>query len=171
MYLCMRFEGYNEDYNLPKFQVDRILRLQKWAIRLIARKNRLHSCRTLFPELNILTFPSLFLFHASCYGRKLASHGPVASETVNTHVFTGAVSLGLPLSRSLSKKTRPCRPGKNPRSQRTMVQRRERSKNLSRSVVDRTGGTGRLHLSQSDLDSQTSLLAARGSTRLVGRQH
>ena len=51
----------------PQCRIDRILRLQKWAIRTIKRKQRRDSCRNLFKELGILTFPALYIFHVLVY--------------------------------------------------------------------------------------------------------
>ena len=42
---------------------DRILRLQKSALRIITGGKRLTSCRALFKQLGVLTFPSIFIFY------------------------------------------------------------------------------------------------------------
>lgn len=54
----------------PQHQIDILLKLQKKAIRIIARKNRLTSCRPLFKEYHILTVPSLYILESSCYAKK-----------------------------------------------------------------------------------------------------
>jgi hypothetical protein len=53
--------------NLPECHTNRILKLQKYAIRTMLRKTQRTSCRLLFPELGILTFPSLYMLNAVCY--------------------------------------------------------------------------------------------------------
>jgi hypothetical protein len=47
--------------------IDRLVKLQKWAVRTIMFKSRRHSCRMLFRELGILTLPSLYILNASRY--------------------------------------------------------------------------------------------------------
>jgi hypothetical protein len=54
--------------------VDRLMKLQKWAVRTIMFKSRRHSCRTLFRELGILTFPSLYILNACKYIRSKVDH-------------------------------------------------------------------------------------------------
>jgi hypothetical protein len=54
--------------------VDRLLKLQKWAVRTIMFKSRNHSCRALFRELGIMTFPSLFILNACRYIRGKRDH-------------------------------------------------------------------------------------------------
>ena len=56
--------------NLPDFQILRIVRLQKWALRIMCRKNSRDSCRNLFSDLKIMSFPSFYLFVATCYAKK-----------------------------------------------------------------------------------------------------
>ena len=61
---------------LPKCRYERILRLQKWAIRIITYKGRKDSCRKLFRSLGILTFPALYIYHLLLYAyeEKSADH-------------------------------------------------------------------------------------------------
>jgi hypothetical protein len=47
-----------------KRNVDRLVKLQKWAVRTIMFKSVKHSCRALFCELGIFTFPSLYIMNA-----------------------------------------------------------------------------------------------------------
>jgi exonuclease III len=56
---CILCWGYSSNQN-----VDRLVKLQKWALRTICRKKSVDSCRSLFSELGIMTFPSIFIYHA-----------------------------------------------------------------------------------------------------------
>ena len=67
--------------NLPDFQILRILRLQKWALRVMCRKNSRHSCRNLFSELKIMSFPSFYLFVATCYAKQELETGTFISRS------------------------------------------------------------------------------------------
>ena len=60
---------------LNKFQSERILKLQKWALRVMTNKKRTYSCKQLFVDLEIMTFPSLYIFNAVCHARKLIIGG------------------------------------------------------------------------------------------------
>ena len=48
--------------NLPKIHSNRLLKLQKWSLRVILGKNKSWSCKNAFVELGIMTFPSLYLY-------------------------------------------------------------------------------------------------------------
>ena len=65
---------------LPDFQIQRILRLQKWAIRIMLRKERTHSCKQLFVDLKVMTFPSLYMYSASCHAFKALSEQSIFSR-------------------------------------------------------------------------------------------
>ena len=62
----------------PQYLIDLLLKLQKKALRVIARKNMLTSCRPLFQKYKILTVPSLYILESVCYAKKViqtkASH-------------------------------------------------------------------------------------------------
>ena len=66
---------------LPKYQVERLLRLQKWAVRTITRKTRRETCKHIFPELNILTFPSLYIYNAVCHAHKSLHSGALTKRS------------------------------------------------------------------------------------------
>ena len=71
--------------HLPQCRVDRILRLQKWAIRIITRKSRFESCRELFKQLRIFTFPGIYIFQAVSYA---------FNESVTSNIKTRAETIG-----------------------------------------------------------------------------
>jgi hypothetical protein len=54
--------------------VDRLVKLQKWAVRTIMFKSTKHSCRALFRELGIFTFPSLYVMNVCKYIRSRIEH-------------------------------------------------------------------------------------------------
>ena len=68
----------------PQYLIDKLLRLQKKAIRIIARKNRFTSCRPLFREFQILTLPSLYILASSCYAKKLIQSHPNTDNSPQT---------------------------------------------------------------------------------------
>jgi hypothetical protein len=76
--------------NLPEYLSDRIVRLQKYAIRTMLRKHRRHSCRQLFSELGILTFPCLYILNAVTYAHsqllsgKFQANGTVTGYNTRT---------------------------------------------------------------------------------------
>ena len=74
--------------NLPEYQVVRILRLQKWALRVMCRKNSRHSCRDLFTNLNIMTFPSFYLFSSVCYAREKLEAGIFTLQSDSSNYVT-----------------------------------------------------------------------------------
>ena len=74
--------------NLPDFQILRILRLQKWALRVMCRKNSRHSCRDLFSDLKIMSFPSFYLFEATCYAKKELEAGNFIPRSVVSNYNT-----------------------------------------------------------------------------------
>jgi len=47
--------------------MEKLLRLQKWAIRTILRLGRQTSCREKFKDLRIMTFPSLYAYNACTF--------------------------------------------------------------------------------------------------------
>lgn len=53
----------------PKNQIERILKIQKWALRVINRKKKRESCRELFKSDKILTFPCLYVLQCLKYAR------------------------------------------------------------------------------------------------------
>ena len=65
---------------LPDFQIQRILRLQKWALRTITRKGRRDSCRELFKKLGVMTFPNLYLFHSVRFAYEAISSGDLSTR-------------------------------------------------------------------------------------------
>ena len=64
--------------HLPQCQIDRILRLQKWAIRIVTRKKRFESCKQIFKDLGIFTFPGLYIFNAVVY-----AYNEISSKRAN----------------------------------------------------------------------------------------
>ncbi len=67
-------------------QTQRILKLQKWFIRIILNKRKLDSCRTLFPYLKILTFPALFIYKSIIYIHELAlKHKISLNSNIHSH--------------------------------------------------------------------------------------
>ena len=56
--------------NAPHTYLDKLLKIQKKAIRIITRSSPLTSCRPLFQKHNILTVFSLYVLEASCYVKK-----------------------------------------------------------------------------------------------------
>ena len=54
----------------PQKYLEILLKLQKKAIRIIARKDRLTSCRPLFSKYRILTVTSLYILESTCYAKK-----------------------------------------------------------------------------------------------------
>ena len=88
---------------LPKFQVLRIVRLQKWAIRTMTRKGRLHSCRNLFPDLNIMTFPGIYITEAVCWAHMKMLQGDII-RTSSNNVYSLRNSSDLVTERARLKK-------------------------------------------------------------------
>jgi hypothetical protein len=75
--------GYSTTSN-----VDRILKLQKMAIRIICFKRRDYSCRSLFRELGLLTFPALFVLEACSYiHTKMISSSENLLRNENVHHY------------------------------------------------------------------------------------
>ena len=82
---------------LANCHVERILRIQKRAIRAITRKGSRESCRPLFHELNIMTFPSLYMFHAVCYAYESLKSGKVSTVSQsNSYNLRNANSIHIP---------------------------------------------------------------------------
>ena len=74
--------------NLPDFQVLRILRLQKWALRVMCRKNSRHTCRDLFTNLCIMTYPSFYIFSSVCYAREKLEAGIFTLQSDSSNYVT-----------------------------------------------------------------------------------
>ena len=67
--------------HLTKTKQERILRLQKWAVRIIMKKKKTDSCRSLFSELNILTFPALYIYHVLIYGFNMVKNEKIKKRS------------------------------------------------------------------------------------------
>ena len=65
----------------PQYMIDILLKLQKKAIRIIARKNRYTPCRPLFKKYKILTVPSLYILASSCYAKQTIQYNPNTDES------------------------------------------------------------------------------------------
>jgi hypothetical protein len=73
--------GLTTNHNMEK-----LLRLQKWAIRTICKLPRRTSCRDKFKELGIMTFPSLYGYHASIFIHEKVSKGELMlNRDVHNH--------------------------------------------------------------------------------------
>ena len=71
-----------------KHNMERLLRLQKWAIRTMLSQTRITSCRNRFRELEILTFPCLYAFHACIHLHKLKLAGELKDNSVVHGYYT-----------------------------------------------------------------------------------
>jgi hypothetical protein len=71
-------------HNIAKGRVNRLVRLQKWALRVIYRKDRRYSCRELFVSSNVMTFPCLYIYNALLYTHSLILNGTYI-RTSNLH--------------------------------------------------------------------------------------
>ena len=67
--------------SIADYRVDKLVRLQKWALRIINRKSRRDSCRSLFVTNEVMTFPCLVIFHFLLYTRE-----KINSDTGNIHL-------------------------------------------------------------------------------------
>ncbi len=67
-------------------KVKRLLKLQKWILRIITNKRKTDSCRNLFSEFNMLTFPSIYIFFVSIYIFKQIKNGLIQLNC-NIHTF------------------------------------------------------------------------------------
>jgi retron-type reverse transcriptase len=54
--------------------IDRLVKLQKWAVRTIMFKSKSHSCRMLFRELGVMTLPSLYILNVCRYIHERVDH-------------------------------------------------------------------------------------------------
>ena len=61
--------------HIPQCRYERILRLQKFALRIITRKSRRESCREVFKDLHILTFPGLYIYNVLIYAYNRIQQG------------------------------------------------------------------------------------------------
>lgn len=77
--------------NLSNEYVQRILRLQKKALRIITRRTNRESCRSVFKDLKVLTFPNLYILNAVCYAYEAIQSGKMStvSET-NSYALRNA---------------------------------------------------------------------------------
>lgn len=49
---------------------ERVFRAQKTSLRILSKKSKRYSCRQLFIDLQILTFPSLYIYHTLLYAKQ-----------------------------------------------------------------------------------------------------
>ena len=66
----------------PQGRIEILLKLQKKALRIIARKNMRTSCRPLFSKYKILTVPSLYILESACYAKKTILIENQSSENI-----------------------------------------------------------------------------------------
>jgi hypothetical protein len=78
--------------NLPDYLSDRLLKLQKYAIRVMLRKSRRHSCKKLFSDLGLLTFPSLYILAAVTYAHSQIQTGNFLLSGTKTGIQTRSAS-------------------------------------------------------------------------------
>ena len=77
----------------PQTHLNKLLKLQKKALRIIFHKSPLTSCRPLFKKYNILTVFSLYILEAACHAKKcLLLHNvdtpiPLLQTTSNIHTY------------------------------------------------------------------------------------
>ena len=80
--------------NIAKFRVDRLLRLQKWALRVINKKDRRYSCRELFASDKILTFPCLVIYHSLLHTHnKLSGSCHIRSSDIHNYNLRNSKNL------------------------------------------------------------------------------
>lgn len=70
----------------PKWE--KVFKIQKRIIRIITNKTKLSHCKQLFINLNILTFPSLYIYHTILYtvqNIKLKQNSNIHSYNTKNH--------------------------------------------------------------------------------------
>ena len=67
-------------HNIGSVRATRLLRMQKWALRIIFKKKRTDSCRELFAQSGVMTFPNLYIFHAC-----LETHNRVQNSLIQSN--------------------------------------------------------------------------------------
>lgn len=76
-------------------ELDRVLKLQKRAVRIILQKTWRHPCRELFKKLKILTAPSLFILSV-CTFIKTHQYQFIKNDEVHSHSTRGSSRLHVP---------------------------------------------------------------------------
>ena len=75
----------------PQCQIDILLKLQKKALRIIARENMRTSCRPLFNKYKVLTVPSLYILESVCYAKKSIQSETPSGENSSTLRMTNEI--------------------------------------------------------------------------------
>jgi hypothetical protein len=82
-------------------QVQRILKLQKWMIRIILGRTKTESCRNEFVRLKMLTFPNIFIYFVSVYMYKQTFENTIVkNSTIHQKNTRTACNVHIPFCRS-----------------------------------------------------------------------